>query len=60
MTIDYSTKNISAKLLEEIKAALKDLDYGSIELYVQNGEVSQITKRHIKKTNHLTNRQIVS
>lgn len=57
---DYSTKNISPKLLEEIKAALKDLDYGSVELYVQNGEVAQITKRHIRKTNHLTTRQTLS
>ncbi len=48
----YSTNNISQKLIEEIKEALHDLDYGSVEIYVQDGEVTQITKRHIKKTNN--------
>lgn len=47
---DYSTKKISTKLMSEIETALKDLDYGSLELFVTNGEVTQITKRHIKKT----------
>lgn len=51
-TKDYSTKTITGKLLSEIEAALKNLDYGSVELYVVNGEVTQITKRQIKKTNH--------
>jgi len=50
---DYSTGNISKKLLKEIKEALKGLDYGSVELYVVNGEVTQITKRLIRKTNSL-------
>lgn len=48
---DYSTKDISDKLLQEIKESLIDLDFGSIEIYVNNGEVNQITKRYIKKTN---------
>lgn len=51
---DYSTKNLSPKLLSEIEEALKGLDYGSIEIFVTKGEVTQITKRHIKKTNVLT------
>jgi hypothetical protein len=46
----YSTKGISSQLLEEIKEALLGLDYGSLEIYVVNYEVTQITKRHIKKT----------
>lgn len=53
---DYSTKNISKKLISEIEEDLKDLDFGSVELYVQAGEVTQITKRHIRKTNRLTNK----
>ncbi|MBI4999335.1 YezD family protein [Candidatus Gottesmanbacteria bacterium] len=51
---DYSTYHLSKKLLREIEEALKNLDFGSVELYVQNGEVVQITRRHIKKTNNLT------
>jgi hypothetical protein len=54
---DYSTKNISKKLLQEIKEALRDLEWGSVELYVQNGEVTQITRRYIRKTNNLTNKK---
>lgn len=47
----YSTKNITTQMLEEIKEALMGLDYGSVEIYVVKGEVTQITRRHIKKTN---------
>jgi hypothetical protein len=51
MMTDYSTKKISTKLLVEIKKALKSVKaYGSVEIYVQNGNVSQITIRNIKKT----------
>ena len=49
----YSTAKISDRLIEEVKEALKGLNFGSIELYVQNGEVTQITRRHIRKTNNL-------
>jgi len=48
---DFSTKNISPALIEEIRQALLGLDYGSLEIFVSNGEVSQITQRKIKKTN---------
>ncbi len=48
---DYSTEKISDKLLQEVKESLIGLDYGSIEIYVAAGEVTQITKRLIKKTN---------
>lgn len=51
MNQNYSTKNISSLLLNEIKEALKSVsDYGSIEIYVQGGSVTQITTRRIKKT----------
>lgn len=49
--VDYSTTKISDKLFQEIKDALQGLDYGSVEIYVTGGEVTQITKRLIKKTN---------
>lgn len=49
---DYSTKKISKSLVKEIKSALKGVNnYGSIEIYVQKGVVTQITIRNIKKTN---------
>ena len=51
MSSDYSTERITDKLLQEIKEALLGLDYGSIEIYVSAKEVTQITKRLIKKTN---------
>ncbi|HWA51865.1 MAG TPA: DUF2292 domain-containing protein [Patescibacteria group bacterium] len=45
---------VSKDLIEEIKEALKSVpDYGSIEIYVQKGEVTQITVRNIKKTSNL-------
>lgn len=54
MSDHYSTRKISDRLIEEIVSALENLDYGSVELYVQNSAVTQITTRHIKKTDHLT------
>ncbi|HUW22093.1 MAG TPA: DUF2292 domain-containing protein [Candidatus Bathyarchaeia archaeon] len=53
----YSTKSISHHLLEEIIDSLKNLDYGSLEIYVVDHQVTQITKRQIKKTNHLTQKE---
>ena len=51
MKVDYSAQNISEALLEEIKKALKSIDgYGSVEIYIHKGIVSQITIRNIKKT----------
>lgn len=46
------TNILPTKLLMEIEHALSSVgSYGSIELYVQNNIVTQITARHIKKTN---------
>lgn len=51
-TASYSTKRISKKLLQEISQALKSIDaYGSVELYIQDSTVTQITTRNIQKTN---------
>lgn len=51
--VDYSTKRVSTNLLDEVKQALKEVKgWGSVELYVQNHKVVQITSRNIKKTNH--------
>lgn len=48
---DFSVQDISEVLLDEIKSALKSVKtYGSVEIYVQKGCVTQITVRKIKKT----------
>lgn len=50
--LDYSTKRISPILVDEIKSALKSISsYGSVEIYVQDSTVTQISVRNIKKTN---------
>ena len=39
--------------IDDLSKALKELGgWGSVEIYVQDGKVTQITKRAIKKTNH--------
>jgi hypothetical protein len=51
----YSTKKISHTLVDEITSALKKVDaYGSVEIYVQNSAVTQITTRSIKKTDRVS------
>lgn len=53
MAADYSTKRVSTDLLEEVKQALKDVKgWGSVEIFIQDHKVTQITSRNIKKTNH--------
>ena len=47
-------KNISPDLIEEIARALHSVGgFGSIEIYVQDHSVTQITVRNIKKTKHI-------
>jgi hypothetical protein len=47
----YSTHTISETLLSEITEAIKNVSpYGSVEIYVQDNIVTQITVRNIKKT----------
>ena len=38
------------ELVQEIESALGAVDFGSIEIYVQDKTVTQITVRNIKKT----------
>lgn len=37
-------------LLGEVEKDLEDLMFGSVELFVQDGEITQVTVRRIKKT----------
>lgn len=48
---EYSVKRISDTLVSELKKALKSVkNYGSVEVFVQDGSVTQITVRNIRKT----------
>lgn len=50
MAEEYSTKDISKKLLKEITNSIKSVQgWGSVEIYIQNHFVTQITERNIKK-----------
>lgn len=42
---------VNNSIIEEIKQALDNLEYGSVEVIVQNHEITQISTRIIKKTN---------
>lgn len=53
MTDEFSTNQISDKLVSEIKSSIANKEYGSVEIYIEAGRVVQITERVIKKTNKL-------
>lgn len=46
---DYSTQRISPSLISKIVEVLKNKSYGSIEIYIENFNVTQITERTITK-----------
>lgn len=49
-----SPQKISPKLVEEIVQAINNIrGWGSVEIYIQNYSVVQITERNIRKTQHL-------
>jgi len=51
--VDYSSKKITKNLLDDIKLAIKNVrGWGSVEIYVQDFKITQITERNIKKTSH--------
>ena len=47
--MDYTHQD-KIKLIIEIEKALSSISFGSVELYVQNNIVTQITIRKIQKT----------
>lgn len=50
---DYNVDKVSEKLMLEIADSLQKVKgYGSVEIYVQGGVVTQITTRNIKKTSN--------
>lgn len=53
---DYSTKEVSKALLQEIAEALQNIrGWGSVEIFVQDFKVVQIIERNIKKTTQVQN-----
>ena len=45
--------DINSDLLNEISRSLENIDgWGSVEIFIQDNKVTQITQRNIKKTNH--------
>ncbi len=46
---NFSTKGFDSSFLDEIKKALDHIKWGSIEIFVQDSKVIQITERNIKK-----------
>lgn len=50
--VDFSSKKVSDEVIEQIAEALEKIDYGSIEIIIQNKCVTQISTREITKTNH--------
>ncbi|MEK7113142.1 MAG: DUF2292 domain-containing protein [Patescibacteria group bacterium] len=48
---DYSTKKVSPSLVAEVINAIESINaYGSVEIYIQDSVVTQISVRSIKKT----------
>ncbi len=45
----YSTQQITPQLISQIVDALRNKAYGSIEIYIENFNVVQITERKITK-----------
>lgn len=51
MTADYTVKKVSKTLVDDIKQSLREVDgWGSVEIFIQDHEVNQITVRKIRKT----------
>jgi hypothetical protein len=42
-------KQIPKEIIEEISSLIQNKDYGSIEIYIEEGKVVQITDRTIRK-----------
>ncbi len=47
----YTTDKISNELLQELAQSIKNIrGWGSVEIFVQNFRITQITEKNIKKT----------
>ncbi len=55
MNEPMTANNIPDSIIDEIKSAISNKDYGSVEIYIESGRVVQITERTIRKTRALDN-----
>lgn len=53
--IRKGTGNNILSIINEIANTLKTIHYGSMEIIVQDGRITQISTRHISKTNFSIN-----
>ncbi len=53
---DYSTQKITPQLISHIVETLRNKAYGSVEIFVENYTVTQITQRTITKLKNYTQR----
>lgn len=50
MVNQYSTKDISERLKEEVLSSIQSVrGWGSVEIFIQDFRVTQITEKNIKK-----------
>jgi hypothetical protein len=53
MPDNYSTKEIFEKLKNEVISSIQSIKgWGSVEIYIQDYSVTQITEKNIKKPYH--------
>lgn len=50
---DFSTQKITPTLISQVVDALRNKAYGSVEIYIENHKVVQITERTITKVNSI-------
>lgn len=51
MANKYSTKEISERLKEEVLSSIQNVrGWGSVEIFIQDFRVTQITEKNIKKS----------
>ena len=48
---EFSTENISSDLIKEITQVIAGKRYGSVEIFIEDGKVTHITERTIRKYN---------
>lgn len=48
-TPDFSTQQITPQLISQLIDAIKNKAYGSVEIYIENYQVTQISERTITK-----------
>ncbi len=47
-------KNVDDNFLTEIKQSITNIEWGSLEIFIQDSKVVQITERNIKKMQALS------